>query len=86
MTEARAQFSSFVDQAASGKETFEITRRGLPAAVLMSANDLEVLVETLAILSDPKLVQGIGKGLKDLESGADFDAKRVRADMRTDSS
>ncbi len=41
------------------------------------------MLETLAILSELKLVKEIGQSLKDLESGDTFTVEQVRADMRT---
>jgi antitoxin YefM len=36
-----------------------ITKNGRPAAVLMSPDDLESLLETLAVLSDPETMAAI---------------------------
>ena len=39
-----------------------ITRKGRPAAVLLSVEELEGLRETLEIMSDPKLMAQIRRG------------------------
>jgi prevent-host-death family protein len=49
----RDRFSEFVDRVERHHERVVVTRNGRPAAVLMSADDLASLEETLAILSDP---------------------------------
>ncbi len=46
-----------------------LTKHGRPAAVLLSVEDLESLEETLAILSDPKLLDAIRKGDRDVKAG-----------------
>lgn len=46
-----------------------LTKHGRPAAVLLSVEDLESLEETLAILSDPKLLAEIRGGDRDAKAG-----------------
>jgi prevent-host-death family protein len=46
-----------------------VTKHGRPAAVMLSVEDLESLEETLEILSDPKLLDEIRKGERDVKAG-----------------
>ena len=46
-----------------------ITKNGIPKAVLLSYEDFEGLLETIDILSDSRTVDGIKKGLQDIEAG-----------------
>ena len=46
-----------------------ITRSGRPAAVLISNEEYEGLLETLEVLADPKLTASVRKGLLDAEAG-----------------
>lgn len=46
------RLSEFVDRVQRQHERVVITRNGTPAAVLISADDLEALEETLEVLSD----------------------------------
>ena len=46
------RLSEFVDRVQRQHERIVITRNGTPAAVLISADDLEALEETLDVLSD----------------------------------
>lgn len=48
----RDRLSEFVDRAQKHHERVVITKNGATAAVLMSAEDLESLEETVALLSD----------------------------------
>lgn len=78
LTQARAQLSKIVKQAANTRERFEITRRGSRAAVLIGADDYDSMVETLAVLSDVKLAKDTRDGLEDLAEGRVFSTAKVR--------
>lgn len=56
LSEAKDRLSALVEEADSTHEIIRITRHGRAAAVLMSADDLESLHETLHALSVPGLV------------------------------
>jgi antitoxin YefM len=47
-----------------------ITKRGRPAAVVLSVEDLEGLEETLELLSDARAMRRIRKSQKEIEAGA----------------
>ncbi|MET3919348.1 hypothetical protein [Arthrobacter sp. UYEF20] len=53
--------------------------------MLLGADDYDAMMETVAVLSDAKLVKDIGKGLRDLALGDTFTVEQVRAGMRTPS-
>lgn len=80
--EARRHFSRLMEQAAVAHERFEITRNGLPAAVLLGADDYDSILETLAVLSDSKAVAALEQGIKELDKAEIYTAKQVKADMR----
>ena len=46
-----------------------ITKNGTPKAVLLPYRDFEGLCETIDILADPAMVQGIRRGLDDVTAG-----------------
>jgi antitoxin YefM len=50
-------------------EGVTITRSGRPAAVLLSVDEYEGLVETLDILADSKLIASLRRGLRDVDAG-----------------
>jgi antitoxin YefM len=58
----KARFSELVDRVESEDDRIVVTRNGRPAAVLVSADDLESLEETLAVLSDRELMRKIREG------------------------
>lgn len=51
----RAQLSKYVEQVVSTHERVTITRNGRPSAVLISAEDLEAMQETLYWSSQPRV-------------------------------
>lgn len=69
LAEVRQDLSKFVDEAVRTHARIDITRNGRRAAVLLSSDDFDSLLETLDILSNPELVQDIRDGLTDAENG-----------------
>lgn len=69
VTDAKRDLLSLVKEVGEYQEVFAITRKGLPAAVLISMDDYEGLLETLEILSDPKAMKSITKSLRQLDKG-----------------
>jgi len=55
----RDHLSELVDRVEREHERITVTRNGRPAAVLISANDLAELEETVAVLGDPKVLADI---------------------------
>ena len=53
LSEAKDKLSALVDDAETTHDIITITKHGRPAAVLMSADDLESLQETVFWLSQP---------------------------------
>lgn len=52
----RDRFSEFVERVQTHHERVVVTRNGVPAAVMLSPEDLESLEETLAVLADSDAV------------------------------
>lgn len=63
------RLSEFVDRVQREHDRVTITKNGTPAAVLISADDLEALEETLAVLSDRKAVQELREAELAVASG-----------------
>jgi len=67
--EAKDKLSALVEQAERTHDIVTITRHGRPAAVLMAADDLESLHETLFWLSQPGISESIDAARRDVEAG-----------------
>ncbi|MFF0308191.1 type II toxin-antitoxin system Phd/YefM family antitoxin [Streptosporangium sp. NPDC004379] len=72
LAEARARLSRIVESAVRTRERFVITRDGMPAVVLLAADDYETMREMLGILSSAEAVEAIREGLADLEVGGTY--------------
>ena len=66
LSEAKARLNRLVDEVRERQEEILITKNGRPAAVLLSADEVESWKETLAIMSDRGFMAEIRKGLKQL--------------------
>lgn len=78
--EAKNRLSEYVSDVERTHHRVMITRHGRTAAVLISADDLAALEETVDILATPGSAEAIAEGLADLETGrvADNEALRGR--------
>ena len=81
VTDAKARLSELVAAVATTHDHIEITRNGEPAAVLISATELDSLRETIAILSDPDAVAQIRESQADIAAGRLTDAEDIRDAM-----
>ncbi len=69
-TEARKNFYELVRKASKPGAKIIITLEGEEPVIMMSQEEVESWMETLAVMSDPKLVQDI----KEAERVKDFDS------------
>jgi prevent-host-death family protein len=67
--EARNRLSEYVADVEQTHERITITRHGHPAAVLISADELESLEETNEVLRTPGAIEAIREGLADAAAG-----------------
>jgi prevent-host-death family protein len=81
LAEVRQDLSKFVDAAVMTHVRLDITRNGKRAAVLLSAEDYDSLVETLDVLSDAELVTDIGAALAEADAGDLVSHVQVVADL-----
>lgn len=79
LSEAKDKLSALVDEADTTHEIVQITKHGRPAAVLMSADDLESLHETLFWLQQPGIREDIADGERKHDKGEGFNAEELRA-------
>lgn len=69
LSHVKAHLSEIADRVEGQHDRVVVTRKGRPAAVLVSPDDLESLEETLAVLSDPSLMEQIREGEAELARG-----------------
>ena len=69
-TEARNNLNKIINKVHEDSEPYLIVgTKGRKDAVIISKEDYDNMVENLYILSNPKWVKSINKGLKELEEG-----------------
>jgi antitoxin YefM len=69
VTEAKNKLLDLIRRLKTRQEVVAITRDGMPAAVLLSMDQFEGLMETLEILSDPKTMRALRRSVKQTRSG-----------------
>lgn len=79
LSEAKDKLSALVDEADSTHEIVQITKHGRPAAVLMSADDLESMRETLFWLQQPGIREDLAAGEEEVEAGDALSGEQLRA-------
>jgi antitoxin YefM len=78
----KAHLSEIADRVEGQHDRIVVTRKGRPAAVLLSPDDLESLEETLAVLSDPALMEQIRAGEAAVEAGDTATLEDLQADLK----
>jgi len=81
----KARFSELVDRVERQQARVVVTRNGKPAAVLISADDLESLEETLAVMSDRSVAAQLRDSQKAVaadEPGVSLDELRASLEQR----
>jgi prevent-host-death family protein len=76
--EAKDKLSALVDDAESTHDIITITKHGRPAAVLMSADDLESLQETVFWLSQPEIRDTIAAAEREYADGSTVSGDALR--------
>jgi antitoxin YefM len=78
----KARFSELVDRVQRQQDRVVVTRNGRPAAVLISADDLESLEETLAVMSDRSITAQIRESQKAVAADeGSTELEELRADL-----
>lgn len=82
LAEVRANLSRLVDEAVRTHQRIEVTRQGRRAVVILSADDYDSIMETLAILSDQELMREIQEAEGAAADGEVYALDEVTAEMR----
>lgn len=75
----KAHFSQVIDEVAGTHERVTVTKNGSPVAVILAVEDYDSLMETLAILSDPRAGAEIRQAEEEMGAGEVYDEADVRA-------
>jgi prevent-host-death family protein len=82
LAEVRANLSKLVDEAVRTHERIEVTKQGRRAVVILSADDFDSIMETLAILSDQALMREVRTAEAEAEAGEIYTLDEVTEEMR----
>jgi antitoxin YefM len=69
LSDVKNRLSEVVDTLEREHGRVVVTKHGRPAAVMLSIEDLESLEETVAVLSNPALLDAIRAGQTDVAAG-----------------
>ncbi len=79
LAEVKAKFSEMVDRVEHTHDRITVTRNGRRAAVLISAEELESLEDTLELLSDPEAMAELRESAQALAAGDVVTGDELRA-------
>lgn len=79
LSAAKDRLSALVDEVETTHEIIAITRHGRPSAMLLGADDLESLHETLYWLSQPGLGASLAEGEREYDAGQTTNAEDLRS-------
>jgi len=82
IADVRANLSKLVEEAERTHQRVEVTKNGRRAAVLMSADDYDSLMETLDILGDAATMADIREAKDDIAAGRLYTLDEVKEEMR----
>ncbi len=69
ITDVKKDLLPLVKKIQKLQESIAITRNGRPAAILLSVEEYEGLLETIEILSSPSLLKILRRSKKELDAG-----------------
>jgi prevent-host-death family protein len=78
VTEVKAHLNELVEDAESTHEQIVITKHGRPAAVILAAEDLESLQETVFWLSQPGIRESVAEADAAIAAGDTVDSAELR--------
>lgn len=79
LTDIKARLSEIVDVVERHHERVVLTRNGVPAAVILSPEDLQALEDTLDLLSDPTALEEIRAARREVAAGDVVTADELRS-------
>ncbi len=82
VTEAKQRFTELVKGAEEYFDRYLVTKNGKEAAVVMSAQEYESLLETLDVLSSKREVRAIREGSRDAKGGRTLSLEKYLEERR----
>jgi antitoxin YefM len=80
-TEARARLTELLDDVEARHEHIVITRKGRPAAVVVSPEEWDAIEETLEVLQDEETLAALRESEEDVKAGRLFSLDEVRREL-----
>ena len=80
-TEARARLTELLDDVEARHEHVVITRKGRPAAVVVSPEEWDAIEETLEVLQDEETLAALRESEDDVEADRLFSLDEVRREL-----
>jgi len=81
ISKAKDTLSELIESAMTTREQITITRNGIPAAVLVSADEWESLQETLFWLAQPGIHEDLAAADADIAAGRVYTEEQIRAEF-----
>lgn len=81
ISEVRAKLPDLVNIANDLSQKTYISVKGKVKAVIISARELELMEETLEVLSDPDLMKAIKEGKEDVKKGRLIDWEDIKKEL-----
>jgi antitoxin YefM len=81
LSDAKNRLSELVDEVTSTHERVTVTRNGLPVVMIVAVDDMEGLMETLDILSEPGALEEIRAAEAEITEGNVITAEQLRAEV-----
>jgi antitoxin YefM len=83
LKELRPELPSVINRIRERLDRYIVTRRGKPVCVMMSVEDYEAIVETLDILTNPKLVARIRRSERELKAGKGVTWEKLKKELES---
>jgi antitoxin YefM len=81
ITDARSRLRELLDDVEARHEHVVITRRGRPAAVVVSSDEWDGIQETLDVLQDDVALDDLHESAEDVKAGRLFNLDEVRSEL-----
>lgn len=80
ITKVKKEFLDVIKEMVEEESTITVTKNGMPVGVMMTQERYEGLLETIEILSDPKVVKALKASERDFRAGKVYTHKDAWAD------